>query len=301
MDPDRLAHAHVQHLGRAAAADRDRHVPVAVLVQDDVARPRVGERARGDRVEALAAELELDLRARRRCRPRSRARGSGSARRCRSCRRRARSRRSVPGRSPAAAGRAGRGRRARAAGRAPRAARRATRCAAAGAKRSRPWNVREIARARTPGSPARARRRSRPARRPGAAGRCPARRRAGRRASRSASARREPPTPGSTTARCTPTGMYGSVFASTSAPWSTCCAGIPCVMSMISVSGAIRLITPWQVPTKSSWSPKSVRKVMNTRGRLPPPTSPARSCVVGLGDAPRRRPRARRPSSAGRS
>ena len=29
------------------------------------------------------------------------------------------------------------------------------------------------------------------------------------------------PTPGSTTARCTPSGMYGSVFASTSAPWRT--------------------------------------------------------------------------------
>ena len=41
------------------------------------------------------------------------------------------------------------------------------------------------------------------------------------------------PTPGSTTARCTPTGMYGSVLASTSAPCSTACGGIPCVMSMI--------------------------------------------------------------------
>jgi hypothetical protein len=35
-------------------------------------------------------------------------------------------------------------------------------------------------------------------------------------------------------------------------------------MSMIWDSGAIRLITPWHVPTKSSWRPKSVRKVMNT-------------------------------------
>ena len=35
-------------------------------------------------------------------------------------------------------------------------------------------------------------------------------------------------------------------------PWRICCAGIPCVMSMICASGAIRLITPWQVPTKSS-------------------------------------------------
>ena len=58
--------------------------------------------------------------------------------------------------------------------------------------------------------------------------------------------------------------MYGSVLASTSAPCSTACGGIPCVMSMIPASGAIRLITPWQVPTKSSWSPKSERNVMNT-------------------------------------
>ena len=43
-----------------------------------------------------------------------------------------------------------------------------------------------------------------------------------------------PPTPGSTTARCTPSGMYGSVFASTSAPCRTACGAIPCVMSMIS-------------------------------------------------------------------
>ena len=82
------------------------------------------------------------------------------------------------------------------------------------------------------------RRRSRRARRPrAAAGRCRGRRRAARRRVRSASGRRWLPTPGSTTARWTPSGMYGSVFASTSAPWSTCCGGIPCVMSMISRVG----------------------------------------------------------------
>jgi hypothetical protein len=53
------------------------------------------------------------------------------------------------------------------------------------------------------------------------------------------------------------------VFASTSAPWSTCCGGMPCVMSITSASGAIRLMTPRQVPAKSSSSPKSVRRVMN--------------------------------------
>ena len=54
----------MQHLGCVAVADRHRHVPVAVLVEHDVARPRIGERPRGDGVEALAPELELDLRAR---------------------------------------------------------------------------------------------------------------------------------------------------------------------------------------------------------------------------------------------
>ena len=49
-------------------------------------------------------------------------------------------------------------------------------------------------------------------------------------------------------------------------PAARCCGGIPWVMSMISASGAIRLITPWQVPTKSSWSPKSVRNVITTAG-----------------------------------
>ena len=56
--------ARVQHLARVAVADRHRHVPVAVLVEHDVAGPGVGERPGGDGVEALAAELELDLRAR---------------------------------------------------------------------------------------------------------------------------------------------------------------------------------------------------------------------------------------------
>src|SRR5437867_7421698 len=63
--------------------------------------------------------------------------------------------------------------------------------------------------------------------------------------------------------------MYGSVFASTSAPWSTRCGSIPYVMSMISAWGAIRFITPWHVPTKSSCSPKSLRNVMNTFPTLP--------------------------------
>src|SRR5262245_18063970 len=37
---------------------------------------------------------------------------------------------------------------------------------------------------------------------------------------------------------------------------------------MISTCGASRFITPSQVPTKSSWSPKSDRNVMTTAGSL---------------------------------
>ena len=44
--------------------------------------------------------------------------------------------------------------------------------------------------------------------------------------------------------------------------------GMPCVTSITRASGAIRAITPWHVPTKSSWSPKSVRKQMTTRTSL---------------------------------
>src|SRR5439155_18045718 len=46
--------------GSAAAADRDRYVPIRVLVEDDVSRTRVGEGSGGDGVVALRAELELE-------------------------------------------------------------------------------------------------------------------------------------------------------------------------------------------------------------------------------------------------
>ena len=49
-------------------------------------------------------------------------------------------------------------------------------------------------------------------------------------------------------------------------------------MSMICTSGAIRLITPWQVPTKSSCRPKSVRNVTNMPAATAS-TSPSRSWV----------------------
>src|SRR5688500_9645012 len=53
-----------EQLRGVAAADRDRHVPVAVLVEDDVAAPCVRECPRRDGEDALAAEFELDLRSR---------------------------------------------------------------------------------------------------------------------------------------------------------------------------------------------------------------------------------------------
>src|SRR5215210_83047 len=45
-------------------------------------------------------------------------------------------------------------------------------------------------------------------------------------------------------------------------------ASIPCVMWITSASGASRLITPWQVPAKSSSTPKSERNVITTARTL---------------------------------
>ena len=102
--------------------------------------------------------------------------------------------------------------------------------------------------------------------------------------------------------------MYGRVLARTSAPWSTRVAGMPCVTSITRASGAIRAITPWHVPTKSSWSPKSVRKQMTTRPSLrrgerrsTAATRPSRSLVLGLGDDSHAGRRARPASSPARS
>jgi hypothetical protein len=64
--------------------------------------------------------------------------------------------------------------------------------------------------------------------------------------------------------------MKPIVFARTRAPSRIDCGGMPCVMSMISASGAIRFMTPWHVPTKSSFSPKSLRNVMNTPRSVTP-------------------------------
>src|SRR5712691_11355196 len=52
-----------EHLRRVAAADGNRDVSIRVLVEDDLAAPRIGEGARGDRVVALGSELQLETRA----------------------------------------------------------------------------------------------------------------------------------------------------------------------------------------------------------------------------------------------
>ena len=62
--------------------------------------------------------------------------------------------------------------------------------------------------------------------------------------------------------------MYGSVLARTSAPWSTAVGGIPCVTSITRASGAMRAMTPWHVPTKSSWRPKSREEADDHRRRV---------------------------------
>src|SRR5436305_6082770 len=84
---------------------------------------------------------------------------------------------------------------------------------------------------------------------------------------RNAIARRSEPTPGSTTARCTPTGRYGIAAASTRAPCPIAWGWMPWVTWITCASGQIRLMTPWQVPAKSSEVPKSDRNV--TKGGAP--------------------------------
>src|SRR5207247_2157487 len=49
-----------EHRRSVAAVDRDRDVPVGILVEDDVARPGVGECARRDGVIAFRPGLQLD-------------------------------------------------------------------------------------------------------------------------------------------------------------------------------------------------------------------------------------------------
>src|SRR4029450_9135918 len=64
-DPDLLAGCCTEQLGRVATADRERDVPVRVLVEDHVALAGIGEGAWDDRVVAIEAGLDVDHRSRR--------------------------------------------------------------------------------------------------------------------------------------------------------------------------------------------------------------------------------------------
>ena len=203
--------------------------------------------------------------------------------------------------------------------------------AAAGANTSRPWNVRETGWSMTSGlvmatasttpphasaagisSPLSGPTKWRPSR------------------ARSATARRSEPTPGSTTARWTPTGRYWIAPARTRAPCPIACGWMPWVTWITRASGHSRLITPWQMPAKSSDVPKSDRKVTNgecsdavmaplyrRRSRSTAATSPSTVCgsasaagsmpcsrsaalVTGPIEAARRPSRSRSPSAAAR-
>ena len=195
--------------------DRDRDVPVGVLVEDDVAR-RARPRTCGPRRRSSARAPSSSSTCRARARPRP-ARGASRVevelRRCRSGRRTSTvARIRLVADLAARAGRAGRARRGRSAARAPPASTAAREVGGRGreevaaVERARDGleRVRRGSRARAPSAmpPVAVGRRQ-------AAGRCRGRRRAARprRAARARGARRR--RPGSTTARWTPTGMYG--------------------------------------------------------------------------------------------
>ena len=133
--------------------------------------------------------------------------------------------------------------------------------AATGAKMSRPWKVarHRLAGARASGRRRRPPRRRRGARRRASAGRCRGRRAGGRSsrcAARRAPARRRAPTPGSTTARCTPGGHVGQrCRAARARRRARRGAGSPWVRSITRACGQRRAITPWQTPTNSSLEP----------------------------------------------
>ena len=70
-----------------------------------------------------------------------------------------------------------------------------------------------------------------------------------------ATPRRSVPTPGSTTARCTASGRYGAVWASTAAPRRTSWGGTWWVTSSTVTSGARAASTPLQAATNPSTVP----------------------------------------------
>ena len=70
-----------------------------------------------------------------------------------------------------------------------------------------------------------------------------------------AMARREVPTPGSTTAKITPFGTYETARANASDPARISNAGMSCVMSITCTCGAMSAITHFTIPTNSSRVP----------------------------------------------
>ena len=103
------------------------------------------------------------------------------------------------------------------------------------------------------------------------------------------------PTPGSTTARCTPTGRYGArVRAARARPAAPPAAGSRASRRSRAPPGAIRAITPWHVPTKSSCRPKSVRKVTTVIAASPSHRARQRRGQRGRASPPR--PRRSRPT-----
>ena len=183
------------------------------------------------------------------------------------------------------------------------------RCAAAGEKRSRPWKVRETDASAYAGFASSCASTTPPLRSAAGSSRPlsgPTYWRPS--ASRSASGRRPPPTPGSTTARCTPTGMYGSVLASTSAPWRTRPGRIPCVTSMISrlrrdpldhaVTRADEVVLQPEVGQERDERGTSDSTAPGQQRRRPRRARPRRASRPRRATSGRRR--ARRPPSAGR-
>src|SRR5581483_7898488 len=60
LQQDLAAFLHAEQCGGAAARDSDCGIPVAVLVEDELAVRAVGERPRSDRVVAVPTRRELD-------------------------------------------------------------------------------------------------------------------------------------------------------------------------------------------------------------------------------------------------
>ena len=138
------------------------------------------------------------------------------------------------------------------------------------ANRCRPWNVREIDSSAYAGSRTRRPVRSPRGSPPAAGSRCRGR----LESAVSVSEGERPPRPADTGVddrEVDADGHEADRVREDESAWRTDVAGIPCVMSMICVSGAIRSMTPWHVPTKSSFNPKSLRNVMNTPRSVTPP------------------------------